>query len=82
MKLIRVALCLEKLFTTYSEWLVMGALKKNERYDRTGPSDFPSICILVISSPRTNMSIMSGTASKESSQMLYDEMVFKPPRKI
>lgn len=28
------------------------------------------------------MSIMMGTARRESSQMLYEEIVFTPPRKI
>lgn len=61
---------------------MIGALKKNDRYDKTGPRDLPSIVILVISSPRTSISIIRGTANNESSQMLYVEMVLIPPKKI
>lgn len=60
----------------------MGALKKNERYDKTGPNLAPSIFILVKSSPRINISIINGTASNESSQILYEDIVLMPPRKI
>ncbi len=60
----------------------MGALKKKEIYERTGPIFSPSIFILVKSSPRTIISIMIGTARSESSQILYVEIVFVPPKKI
>jgi hypothetical protein len=60
----------------------MGALKKNERYERTGPIFSLSIFILVKSSPKMIISIMIGTAKRESSQMLYVEIVFVPPKKI
>ena len=61
---------------------MIGALKKKDRYERTGPIFSLSILILVNNSPRTTISIIRGTASSESSHMLYDVIVFVPPRKI
>jgi hypothetical protein len=71
-----------KLLTTYSEWLVIGALKKKLRYESTGPNVYSSIVILVKSSPKITMSIINGVARRESSQMLYVEIVLTPFIKI
>ena len=80
--MIRDSLYLVKLFTTYSEWLVIGALKKKLRYESTGPIVYSSIVSLVKSSPKSTMSIINGVARRESSQMLYVEIVFTPFIKI
>jgi len=61
---------------------VIGALKKNERYERTGPIFLSSIVILVRSSLIMSKSSITGAARSESSQMLYEEIVFNPPIKI
>jgi len=81
-KLVSVSRWREKLLMTYSSWLVIGALKKKDRYDITGPIDLPSIVILENNSASTVMSYMSGTANSESSHTLYEAIVFRPFMKI
>jgi len=60
----------------------MGALKKKERYERTGPNFSPSIFILENNSAKITISIIMGVARSESSQILYEEMVLVPPMNI
>ena len=63
-------------------YLILRIYIQVERYDRIGPNLSPSRDILVKSSPSTTISIMIGTASNESSHILYVEIVLIPSIKI
>ena len=69
-KLVSISRCREKEFTTYSSWFVTGALKKKDRYDKTGPRLFPLTRTRLRNSPRITKSIIIGVASSESSHTL------------